>query len=329
MQTSPSQTESFRAIVDVVLKVAEVHGSDVPIADLMELLPDGITPEQVALALDSIPGLSGRYELSEGLVMPKEAGASRLQEFKGRLDNSHAYLAVAKRFTTRLGPKGILMVAVSGSTSYRAASRFDDVDLFCITQPGELWTVLTKSLLLTRILGFNNRSAPPICLSCVMDEGYARGIFAKDQGALFARDALMAVAVRGDEEYRRLLGFASWMQRYFPRLYWQRSNPGQSLKNPPSSAHPLKRILNLFLFITVGTFIRTKTRYHNILLVRRGKSTAKFRAKVGPDHLIYESTRYLALKRTYGEIQPMSGLPQGLPPGINSVGPVLSSSGTR
>ncbi len=327
MQARTSENDSVGAIVDVVLKVAETHRSRIPLADLMELLPEGTTPDQAAAALDGVSGL-GPYVLQDGVLMPKGDSPSRLQEFRTRLDNSRANLALAKWFAAKLSRTGVLALAVSGSTSYKAASDRDDVDFFCLTKRGEMWVFLARALVLTRVLRLSKAPIPPVCLSCVMDEGYARRIFAEDGGALFARDALVAEPVLGAEEYRRLLGSARWMGSYFPKLYRLRGEYGRQ-RARERSAGVLSRLLNLLLYAILGTYVRSKSRYHNAELARVGKMASRFRAKVGPDHLIYESARYLTLKGVYEDIQPIERPTSEAPVGTGKDGSGLAGHGSR
>lgn len=303
MQSSASDVEGLTNLVGVVLRVAQMHDSSVALADLEQLLPVGMTSEDVIRAFETVPDLSGKYSLKDGLVIPKFTGAPA-DEFEKRQRRSLGNIEIARWLSRCLGPGGSHMVAVSGSTSYKAASVKDDVDLFCVTPADRTWLFLAKALILTRASRLLSPSRVPICLSCVMDEKYAEVLFAEERGALFARDALAAEVISGQREYERLMGAASWMTRYFPKLYKAR-NPSNTMASAwRSNPNAIVRFANLFLLVTVGSYIKAKARLHNRLLLASGKRSATFRVIAGPDRLIYESSRYDRLRGMYGDIRP-------------------------
>jgi hypothetical protein len=291
--------EPMEKVIDVAVRVAGAHESGVTVEDLLLLLPKGTTIEDVETALKLLPSLQNRYQVRDGLVFSNGRSAD---DFRARLEKSANNLAVARRFSERLNHKSVLAITVSGSTSYKGASQGDDIDLFCVTPAGGLWSFLARALVLTRVSRLSGKPVPPVCVSCVMDAAFAESTFAKDQGALFARDALVAEPVKGAGTYRELLRTGAWMHRYFPKLYDLRGDSNGSRFNSgvPSTT---SRLTNLFLFATLGTFIRAKAAYHNLRLAKAGLRRYSFRAKVGPDHLIYESAKYLSLKRTYSDIR--------------------------
>ncbi len=302
METKSLGDQNVATLVSVVLKVAEMHGSPVALSDLVQLLPAGTATKDIVDAFEILPALPGNYVLKDGLLVPGDHPLSI--DFTRRVQHSIANIKVARWLSQALGGSEALTIAVSGSTSYKAASPRDDVDLFCVTRSHTMWFFLAKALLLTRASRFLRRSNAPICLSCLMDEGYATRLFTKDGGALFARDALVAEVVQGHDRYASLLNSAPWMKRYFPRLYAGKSTPAGIQENSGPKASIWNRCANLFLFITVGTYIRAKAHFHNHILVREGKSMSTFHARVGPDHLIYESAKYIKLREIYDEVRP-------------------------
>jgi len=181
----------------------------------------------------------------------------------------------------------------------------DDVDVFCVTQSGKLWFFVTKALIIGRVSEALHRSSPPICLSCIMDLDFAEVSFSKDNGALFARDALVAKVVRGGPSYTALLRSANWMKQYFPKLYSYRTENGEGESHAPSGRSAWTFAANRFLFHTIGFYVRAKARFHNHILSKSGKAMSSFRAKAGVDHLIYESTKYQKLRDVYSEIRPL------------------------
>jgi hypothetical protein len=318
MPSRPPPGENIELLVGVVARVARMHGSRVSLADLVQLLPSQASGEDVARALQSSPKLANEYVLQDGFVLPRaKPGLPVAEDDRG--GNTAANVRLARWLASRLAGDDVRVLAVSGSTSYGAASRRDDVDLFCVVRPGSMWTFLARALLLTRASRLSGRDRSPICLSCVMDSDYADSLFRSDRGALFARDALVAEVILGQDEYGELLRCAPWMKRYFPRLYNLRGGGKESPSSGRLGPSGLQRFADRFLFVTLGSYISAKARLHNLSLARQGKRQAWFRARVGLDHLIYESAKYTTLKQMYGEIRPsgqegLEPLPQAPPP---------------
>lgn len=306
MLTESPGDENFATLLGVVLKVAQMHGSPVALSDLVKLLPAGTATKDIEVAFETLPTLPGNYVLKDGLLVPGAGVHPLSNDFNRNLQHSIANIKVARWLSKALGSRQALTIAVSGSTSYKAASPRDDLDLFCVTRPHTMWLFLAKALLLaraSRLLGWSNA---PICVSCLMDEGYATSLFAEDGGALLARDALVAEVVLGHDQYASLLDSAPWMKRYFPKLYSGRSTPSSKQANSRTKSSGWNRCVNLFLFITLGSYIRAKARFHNHVLAIEGKSMSLFHVRVGPDHLIYESAKYIRLKEIYDDIRPSS-----------------------
>jgi hypothetical protein len=304
MQSKSSGKEGVEALLGVVLEVANMHGSTVSIDDLVQLLPGGTTAEDLRSALETAPTLSNEYALKDGFLVKSERADDAIAFKESRLNATNTNLRAASWMASKFRPAEFVIMAVSGSTSYKAASQDDDVDLFCVTNQHGMWTFLAKALVLARMSKLFKRSRAPICLSCVMDQRYANQLFNRDRGALFARDALVAHVIGGNKEYQSLLVRSQWMSRYFPRLHSLRS--GGAEPEPVAGRQvPFRVVLaNQFLYVVLGSYIKAKVRFHNRLLARQAKGLSIFKARIGPDHLIYESAKYLALREIYDDIQP-------------------------
>src|SRR5712692_979723 len=212
-----SQGDRFEKLVGVVVRAAQLDEAALTLVDLLQLLQPGTTSEQLVQAFESHPRLSKEYAMSEGFVVGRVGSHPSVGDHDERQNYFVVNVRAAKWLSERLGEA--VIVAVSGSTSYKTATHKDDVDLFCVTRGEEMWVFLARALILTRVSRLLDRSRAPICLSCVMDESYARKLFGSDRGALFARDALVAEVVLGRERYNSLLESAPWIGRYFPKLY--------------------------------------------------------------------------------------------------------------
>jgi hypothetical protein len=316
MSDSPSPDPRVEELVGMAMKVATLHGASLALADLLQLLPSEASRDEVARALETSPSLKQMYNLRDGLVVPKASTSDTSSSNNERARSSSTNTLLAHWLASRVGPSAVVM-AVSGSTSYRSASWEDDVDLFCVIRAGFMWPFIAKTLVLTRMSRITGGKRAPICLSCIMDWNYARHLFRSDRGGLMARDALVADVLVGETEYQSLIETASWMSRYFPKLYELRGGRGA-----PPSVHAdtgvLGRVLNLFLYATLGTFIKAKARIHNLSLAKKGRTLARFEAKVGVDHLIYESAKYLKTKELYDSVHTR---PSALAGGMEVPGP--------
>lgn len=294
--------EDIVPIVSVAMNVAQLHGAAVALVELENLLPETNTTEDLVAVLELFPQLRDAYVVRNGLVTPKSESAPASSAREEAQRRSMANISAARAFGRTLAGRDLEVIAVSGSTSYLSASARDDLDLFCVTTKGRVWVFLLKALVMARLRRLSDRRATPVTFSCVMDRKRADEMFSTDNGALFARDALMARVVSGHRSYAELLDEASWIQRYFPRLYGRR---GKREALPHSSERPSLLPygpLNLLLYRTVGSFIRAKASLHNRRLAREGKGMALFRLRIGADHLIYESRRYQALRSMYSKV---------------------------
>ena len=287
--------------ISLLYQVARVHGSLVSLGDLVHLMPDRISEGELADAIQSHPVLSSRFTLRSGYVVEKGAELDpqqALAEERNSRARASTNLWHASRFAPFIASSQFEMVGVSGSTSYRSASRSKDLDLFCVAPSGTMWISLSKALILSRLFTLVNRESPPICLSCVMDENYARKTFSADQGALFARDALETVVLIGEPKYRSLMGSASWISTIYPTAFARRSTQSGDLP-PLARSSAWKRAFNRLLFVLAGSYIGVKSSVLNRRLSRRREPDSAFTLRKGVDHLIYESRRYEKLRTHY------------------------------
>jgi hypothetical protein len=209
------------------------------------------------------------------------------------------YLDYARKFVSLCTSRKTSVIAISGSTSYQTVSETDDLDFFCMTKPDYLWIFLTRSLLLSRFLHLSQRSAPRPCFSYAVDQSFAEREFTTPNDALFARDALSAIVIRGTEAYQQLLKRSAWMANYFPKLYRQRTSTPQDLIDDHSSSSPHQKFLNLLLRALAGSYILAKSAMLNRKLRKQNRLSSIFTLKLGPDHCIFESARYAHLRQMY------------------------------
>jgi hypothetical protein len=287
--------------IALLYHAAKRNGSLVSVGELSKLLQEGASESDVEEAIAFLPSLSSRFELRSGYLTERSDGLSTgaiLLEAKNRRI-ARTNLFQASRFASLLRSSGFSLVAVSGSTSYGSASLSRDADLFCVAPTGRMWASLTRGLVMARAYALVHRHAPSFCLSCVMDVDYARSSFGTRRHLLFARDALEAKVLRGRDLYDFLMSSATWISDYYPVAYREmvRTPAGKLTGAKAPTAFSLA--LNRVLLKTVGRYVQAKSS----LLNRRFKATRRggdlFGVRCGEDHLIYESRRYLDLKKEY------------------------------
>lgn len=294
--------------------VARANGSVMSITEILGLLPERASEAELARVIESSRLLKSKLEIKSGYVVDKageaELGTTLKENARSRMAASSNMRAAAVFFSL-MHSNPFRMVSVSGSTSYNSASRSKDVDFFCVAPRDELWLSLTHGLIMARVFSLLHRDAPQICFSCVMDEAYARLLFRSPRGPLFARDALELKVFRGSELYESLLQQASWISVLYPARFPSLGDRDASLESARAGKSTLVRVLNGFLFLAVGGFIRVKSSLHNRRFVSLGQSENEFAVRSGKDHLIYESSRYQRLRQKYDEAFARGVHPQG------------------
>lgn len=299
--------------VELLLTIARAKGSVLSakeIDELTGLLPAG---SNLGLIWNRIPSLDMRYELQEGLIIEKHEKSSQartktMEDSNRQRARAERYIEHAREFSYLSGHRWIRVLSVAGSTSYKAASESDDIDIFCVTEKDSLWIYLTKALLLARVFKLVRPGAPRFCFSCVLDEVYASRLFASPSDALFARDALTAQVLRGSLFYDGLLRRGQWLSDYFPKLHGLRKAQHVEMVGDTNVTRPTvaRKALNHFLFLTVGNYVRLKSILLNRKLRRAGRLDSLFRVISSPDHCIFESQNYQTLRRIYSQFKPYS-----------------------
>lgn len=321
---SPSTVSNIRLFCEV----ARANGSSLSISDLLLLISLELSESELKDAWRNCESLNMKYDIDSGFVVErnekrsKSRGAADPQaayeetESLDRLARASSNISFAMSFGSFIGDKCFKVLAISGSTSYLSVSEDDDLDFFCISRTGSMWTSLVRSLLLARAFRLSLTGAPWLCLSYVADEEFAKSEFERNQNGVIARDALSARVIHGKEFYYNILKRSSWMKQYFPKLYSLRlmRSPGNSPdristegKNAPDLqsqiSSPIRKIVNLFLYYTAGSYIKLKANLLNRRFAKLGKRSSLFKLRIGPDHCIYESVDYMSLKEMYSRLE--------------------------
>ncbi len=303
--------------IELLLAIARVKGSLLSAKDIDELTGLLPTGSNLGSIWNRIPSLDSRYELQSGLIIEKKASNSQaltqtLEDSSRRRARAERYVEYAREFSFLSGKRWTRVLSVAGSTSYKATSENDDIDIFCVTEKDSLWIYLTKALLLARVVKLLRPRSPRFCFSCVLDEEYARRLFASPNDALFARDALTAQVLQGSLFYDGLLRRGRWLSDYFPKLHRLRKDQHLETTEATTVTRPTvaRKALNHFLFLTVGNYVRLKSNLLNRKLRKTGRLDSFFTIISGRDHCIFESQSYQKLRRIYSELKPYSATQQ-------------------
>jgi predicted nucleotidyltransferase len=225
---------------------------------------------------------------------------------------SAAKLESASRFSRllkRLVPF-IRTVAVTGSTAYGSADRWDDIDLFIVTKRNRLWLTAMMTLVLVRlnkIIELRRSHLSPFCLSYVHDEnGFALESQKNRTNPLFARELLKAKPVAGQDEYRRLLETNDWVGSFYPMPYLTKvralTKPnGHQIEYPNSSRSSL--ILDWaegIAFVFLSRYLRVRAYLTNLKLKSRGQEFRVFKPKISASSCVYTSNFYEWLQSLWG-----------------------------
>lgn len=286
--------------IALLYRAAKRNGSLVSVQELTRLLPQSTSAAEVEMAITSVPQLSSIFELKSGYLTKRYSSPedeSVQLEGESRRTALRNYTQ-ASRLLPYLHTSGFQVVAVSGSTSYGSASQSKDIDLFCVAPAGRMWLSLAKGLVMARVYSVLNRDSSGVCLSCVMDEDSARLAFVSYRHPLFARDALEAKVLTGQNLYSSLMRSANWISEYYPVAYEGAVSQagGETIGSRPSS---FAAFLNRLMYILVGRYILAKSLLLNRKLRSRGKHGDAFSVRHGEDRLVYESRRYMALRNEY------------------------------
>jgi glycosyltransferase involved in cell wall biosynthesis len=298
----PSTARAPREVeaqVHRLLRVAHRFGSGLPLEHLVALLPDGSPgdPETLRSFLRERPSLATIHD--DEVFLPDSRPRAPAEAWDRRRRASEYEREAERVLEGPLRPThGLLRcLAVTGSTAYGYPRAGDDLDFFAVTRSGALWCFLAYTYLALRRRSADAAQPPAPCFNYVVDEVRARTEFAEEHDRLFAREALTARVLLGQEYYRGLLGRAPWMAREFPRLYADRASRHGSIPDVPA---PLPvRALNLAIFPLLATYLQLVTLYRNARLRRSGRAAAAFRADTRPGRLAFLSRRFEEIRHGY------------------------------
>lgn len=250
------------------------------------------------------------FHIKDGYLLTNadQADNSRLE----REQLSAAKLDSAAKFAgglTRAVPF-IRTVAVTGSVAYGSADRWDDIDLFIVTNRNRLWLSAFMTLILIRlikILGLRPSHLALFCLSYVHDEnGFASESQKNRTNPLFARELLKAKPVAGQGEYRRLLETNDWVGSFYPLPYLAKVRaltPANGLQIEYRSSPRSSLILDWaegLAFVFLSRYLRVRAYLTNLNLKSRGQEFRVFEPKISATSCVYTSNFYEWLRSLWG-----------------------------
>lgn len=105
--------------------------------------------------------------------------------------------------------------------------------------------------------------------------------------------------ISGYATYHAILENEPWMRSYFPAFYDRRLRESGSLGGPHPTLGKGYRVVNSFLFLTLGSYLSLKAWTLNRRLAKQGRSGAVFKTWIEPGRLEYASRRYVELGKMY------------------------------
>jgi predicted nucleotidyltransferase len=258
------------------------------------------------------------FKIKEGYLLTDD-GQSQLSRYR-REEMSAAKLDSAAKFArvlTKLVPY-IRTVAVTGSVAYGSAEKWDDIDLFIITEHKRLWISAFLTLILVRLnklLGLRAPHLYPFCLSYVHDEQeFSEESQRNKTNALFARELLKAKPVAGMKEYRRLLEKNPWVEQFYSAPYYEKLKCLEGGLNGETQPYGLDPNASLLLtwfegiaYTILSRYLRLRAYLTNLKLKSEGKDLRVFEPIITSTSCVYTSNFYRWLRSLWANSSPHSG----------------------
>ena len=246
------------------------------------------------------------YLLASG-IQSDTSRSEREQMSAAKLDSAMKFAKVL----TRLVPF-IRTVAVTGSVAYGSANKWDDIDLFIVTQRNRLWLTAFMTLVLVRLnklLGLSPPYLSLFCLSYVHDqEGFEKESYLNRTNPLFARELLKAKPVAGSDQYRKLLERNDWVAGLYSVPYAAKLQDlgeisGQTVEvdSDPTRVSFLLNWAEGIVFPLLRCYLSIRAYLTNLKLSSRGQNLRVFSTKMSPVSCVYTSKFYEWLLALWGE----------------------------
>jgi hypothetical protein len=317
MQSFPVHQEHFTEIRDRLSKLFHISTHlDFPFT-LEEVatyfLPKAnLTPTQLRSLLSSEELTDLGFVLKDGYLL---AGNEQTIASRGERERiSAAKLASAASFANLLAKlvPFIRTVAVTGSVAYGSADKWDDIDLFVVTDRNRLWVSALLMLIQVRLYKLFALRAPhllPFCLSYVHDaEGFSRESGRNRANSLFARELLKAEPVAGFKEYRRILQENSWVSQYYPVPYSEKLEMLGETFDGSSRPNKSSGLRGFFLdwaegiaYELLSRYLRLRAYIANLKFESEGRNLRTFDPIISAASCVYTSNFYRWLSALWAE----------------------------
>jgi hypothetical protein len=155
--------------------------------------------------------LQATVECAGGYYFPR--GRSDLLETRRRrecasrqlLQNSARALAFVRNMPF------VRMVALSGSLAHLNAEGGADLDLFVVTRPARVWSVMVTALVVARLMGWRRQ----LCLNYIVSE---RALLVGPADLFCANQIVHLQPLDGHEVYRAFLESNRFVERFYPNF---------------------------------------------------------------------------------------------------------------
>ncbi|HXZ89609.1 MAG TPA: nucleotidyltransferase domain-containing protein [Candidatus Dormibacteraeota bacterium] len=271
------------------------------------------------LTTEELRSLLSRHDFADLKFIIKDGYlfTSHNQSLSSRFEReqvSAAKLESAASFAsllTRLVPF-IRTIAVTGSVAYGSAEKWDDVDLFVITERNRLWISTFLMLLqirLYKMLGLRAAHLLPFCLSYLHDEeSFSNESRRSRTNPLFARELLKAKPIAGAEKYRRILEENRWVGEFYSTPYEETLRLLQRNLNEEVGQRAIPSGFQSFLlawaegmsYTILSRYLRLRAYLTNLRLRSDGRSFRSFEPNISPASCVYTSNFYRWLSTLWG-----------------------------
>ncbi len=275
--------------------IANMNGAAITLGDLLDLLPLNINSTgELAEAITN--QLGDQLVVKDGYVARRDRTAL-IGSTKSSVNESNRKIQDTKIFVES-NPKlfsDAVIVAVSGSASYGSANSDDDVDVFLVTRSGVLWKTLFRILLYIRakrVLRLDGGFLSKLCFSIAFTVDGFEELLKTRSDPLTARELVALKPIKGGTTLNWYLSSAGWIRSYYPRFSPRRTNTAPPTEHRHSVSEALVGRL-------VGSYLEFVARIRNHLFKLQGSYDSMFKVVRGKNMLIYESLRYVELRRRY------------------------------
>lgn len=295
-----------RNMILLAVNIASQCGQAISMNEIALMLPQPVESTDVQETLQTDSCISKSVSVEDGFAVIK--GYEHLfSERRFREKTSKNLRVTAETFIRELRRRKpcVELMAICGSVAYGSAKDSDDIDLFILSKENRMWFTFFKSLLLARVFNLKaivSGARADFCLSYMQDKKNFEEEITKHKNPLFAREFLSLHVVDGMSCYLELLEKTRWMSDVFPRLYASRkfnhSKDGICGKDfrQRLQAH---NALNLFIYASLGGFLRLKALLRNLKFRKQGKMKDVFEANITMGSCVYTSKRYRELENLY------------------------------